>query len=170
MDVQQTPEAGPAGRPRARAAVISVLAAAALAVALVVVARSVRRVEPAPLPSALRTAPPDTALVSFRAGIRRKVKTLAARCASKRKQLGEGMTLEQASMSRKCDSAIASVLVRVAALDTVKREGRKAAADGVRAEYERAKLEVRAFTRSGLRRELVDGDSLDEELKKLISE
>jgi len=170
VDEQQTPQAGRPRAGRAAAVVGVVLAAAALAVALFVVARSLRKVKPEPLPPALRTAPPDTALVIFRANTRRKVRNLSARCESKRKQFGNRMTPAQDSMGRECDSAIASVLGRIAALDTVKRENRKAASDSVRAEYERAKLKVRVFTRSGRRSDMIDGDSLDEEIKKLISE
>ena len=166
----QTPESGQPRRGRARVIVIAVLAAATLVAALFVVASSLRKVQPEALPPALRTAPPDTALVVFRASMRRKLRNLSARCESKRTQFSEGMTPEQDSMSRGCDSAIAAVLARVAALDTVKRENRKGAAEGVKAEYERAKLKVRVFTRSGLRRDGTDEDSLDEELRKFISE
>jgi len=169
VDEQPTPETGQPRRGRAPVTVITALAAVILAVALFVVIRSLRSVEPVALPPALKTAPPDTSLVSFRASIRRRVRTLSTRCASKRKQLGEGMAPEQDSMSRECDSAIAAVLARVAALDTVKRENRKAAADSVKAEYERAKLKVRVFTRSGLRQDQIDEDSLDRELRKFIS-
>jgi len=147
-----------------------VLAAAALAVALLVVATSLRKVKPEPLPPALKTAPPDTALAVFRANTRRKVRNLSARCESKRKQMGSRMTSVQDSVGRECDSAIASVLGRIAALDTVSRENRRAAADSVKAEYERAKLKVRVFTRTGRRSDLIDEDSLDLEIKKLISE
>ncbi len=169
MDEQQTPEAG---RQRTdRAAVVGiVLAAAALAVALIIVATSLRKVKPEPLPPALITAPPDTALVVFRASMRRKVINLSARCESKRKRFGDRITPVQDSLGRECDSAIASVLARIAVLDTVRRENRKVASDSVKAEYERAKLKVRTFTRSGLQSDMIDEDSLDEEIKKLISE
>jgi len=170
VDEQQTPQAGRARPGRAAAVVGIVLAAAALAVALFVVARSIRKVKPEPLPPALRTAPPDTALVVFRAGMRRKVLNLSDRCESRRKRFGGRMTPGQDSLSRECDSTIASVLARIAALDTVERENRKAASDSVKAEYGRAKLKVRAFTRSGLRSDMIDEDSLDQEIKKLISE
>ena len=170
MDVQQTPEIGTTRRARVRVIVIGVLAVATLAVALIVVAWSLRRVEPATLPPALKTAPPDTALVVFRASMRRKVRTLSKRCASKRKEFGAAMTPEQDLMGRECDSAIAGALARIAALDTVKRADRKAAADSVKAEYERARLKVRVFTRSGQQGGEIDEDSLDEELRKFISE
>jgi hypothetical protein len=80
------------------------------------------------------------------------------------------MTPEQDSLSRECDAALASVLARVAALDTVRRENRSAAADDVRAEYEQARLKVRVFTRSGPRPDEIDEDSLDKELRRFISE
>jgi hypothetical protein len=169
VDQQPIPETGPPRHGRGRIVVGAVLAAAILAAALFVVVRSLRSVEPAALPPSLKTPPPDTALVAFRASIRRRVRTLSARCASKRKEFGEELTAEQDSLSRGCDSAIAAVLARVAALDTVKRENRKEAADSVRAEYERAKLKVRVFTRSGLRRDQIDEDSLDAELEKFVS-
>ncbi len=155
---------------RAAATAGIVLAAAAVAVALFVVAISLRKVNPEPLPPALQTAPPDTALVVFRASMRRKVANLSARCESKRKRLGGRMTAAQDSLGRGCDSVIASVLARVAVLDTIARENRKAVSDSVKAEYGRAKLQVRTFTRSGLRSDMIDEDSLDQEIKKLISE
>jgi hypothetical protein len=102
--------------------------------------------------------------------MRRKALNLAARCASERRQLGKGMIPSQDSLGRECDSAITSVLGRIAALDTVSRANRKAAADSVRAEYERAKLMVRTFTRTGLPSDTIPEDSLDKEIKKLISE
>jgi len=167
------PQAPEPGRSRASSALVAVgtvLAAAALAIALFVVVRSFRNVKPEPLPPSLKTAPPDTNLVALRAGIRRKVRNLAARCESRRRQLGNGMTPLEDSLGRECDSAIASVRDRIAALDTVRRENRKAAADSVRAEYERAKLKVRTFTRTGLRSDTIPEDSLDKEVRKLISE
>ncbi len=147
-----------------------VLVTAALVVAGFLVVGSFRSVKPEPLPPSLKTAPPDTGLVVFRANIRLKVRNLAVRCEAKRKQFGNRMTPRMDSLSRECDSAIASVLGRIAALDTVSKANRKAAADSVRAEYDRAKLKVRVFTRSGRRSDLIDEDSLDAEIKKLISE
>ncbi len=169
MVERQTPEAG---RKRTSVAAIfgMVLAAAALAVALFVVATSLGKVKPEPLPPSLISTPPDTGLVVFRANMRRKVANLSARCDSKRKRFGDQITPEQDAMGQECDSAIASVLVRIAELDTVKRENRKSASDSVKAEYERAKLKVRTFTRSGLQSDMINEDSLDEEIKKLISE
>jgi|WetSurMetagenome_2_1015567.scaffolds.fasta_scaffold141647_1 hypothetical protein len=170
MNERQTPEARRPRTDRTLTSVGVVIAAAALAVALFVVVRSSRNVRPEPLPASLKTAPPDTGLVAFRASIRRKVMNLSARCKSKRKDLGSRMTPTQDSLSRECDSATASVLARVAALDTVARASRKATEESVRAEYNRAKLKVRDFTHSGRRSDMIDEDSLDQEIKKLINE
>jgi hypothetical protein len=166
---RQTTEAGPP-RTNWTAVLGIVLASAALVVAVFVVATSLGKVKPEPLPPALTPAPPDTALVVFRASMRRKIVNLSDRCESKRKRFGDRITPGQDSLGRECDSAIASVLVRLAELDTAKRENRKSASDSVKAGYERAKLMVRAFTRSGLPNDVIDEDSLDEEIKKLISE
>jgi len=162
---QQTPESGRQSKRRALNPVGVVLVAAALVVAGFLVVRSFRS-----LPPSLRTAPPDTGLVAFRVSIRRKVRNLSARCESKRKLLGSRMTAEQDSLNRECDSAIASVLGRIAVLDTVRRENRKTVADSIRTGYERAKLKVRAFARMALDSDTIDEDSLNRELKKLISE
>jgi hypothetical protein len=148
----------------------AVLAGLALAAALFVVAENLRKVKPEPLPPALKTAPPDTGLVAFRAGIRRKTRNLSARCDSKRRQLAGRMTPAQDSLNRRCDSAIAEVLRRVADLDTLGRANRRAGADSARAAYDRAKLAVRVFTRSGRRSDLVDDDSLDLEIRKFTGE
>jgi len=169
MDEQQTPGAEKPRRSRAALFVVTVLLVLALAAAVYVVTRSLRRVEPEPVPVALQTAPPDTGFVLFRAGLRRKVGTLETRCRTKRKQLASELSSLQDSLSRECDSAVALVRAHVAAFDSVKRSDRKAAADSLKAEYERAKARVNAFTRSGQRGE-VSEDSLDRELKRLISE
>jgi hypothetical protein len=167
---QQTPQPrhSRTGRPVVVAGIV--LAALALTVALFVIVRSLGQVVPEPVPTSLKPPPPDTGLVLFRANIRRKVMNLSARCRSKRRQFGDRITPAQDSLARGCDSAIAAVLAAVAALDTVRRDARKAASDGVLAEYNSAKLRVRAFTRSGLGSDSIDEDSLDMEIKKLISE
>jgi hypothetical protein len=170
MDERRTPEAEQAKRHSAVLVVAGVLAAVAMVAALYVVARSLRLVKPEPIPAALRTAPPDTGLVNFRASMRRKARTLQVRCRTTRKQFRDGLTPHQDSLSRDCDSAIALFLTHVAALDSVKREGRKAAADSLKAEYVRVKARVNVFTRSGRRSGEISDDSLDQELKKLISE
>jgi len=154
MDERQPPEVERPRRSPAVLVVVSVLAVLALAAALYVIVKSLRRVTPEPIPVALQTAPPDTALVIFRASMRRKVRTLDIRCRTKRKQLAGGLNPEQDSLSRECDSAIASIRTRVTALDSVRRENEK----------------VNAFTRSGLGAGEVSDDSLNAELKKLISE
>ena len=170
MDERQTPEAGRPRTSRTLTSVGVVLAAAALIVAGFLVVRSFRDVKPEPLPPSLKTAPPDTALVAFRGSIRRKVRNLSTRCESRRKLFGSRLTPVQDSLSRECDSAIALVLGRIAALDTVRRENRKTAADSVRAGYERAKLKVRIFARTALDSDTINEDSLNREVKKLISE
>jgi hypothetical protein len=141
-----------------------------LAAALFGVARNLGRVQPAVLPLALKTPPPDTGLALFRASIRRKTQNLSARCQSRRKSLAGRMTPAQDSLSEECDSAIAEVVRRVAAFDTTSRANRKADADSVRAAYGRAKLAVRAFTRSEQQIAPTGDDSLDREIRRLISE
>jgi hypothetical protein len=170
VDEHQPPKAGGPRAGRAAGVVGIALGVVALGIALFVVVRSLRKVEPEPLPPALKTTPPDTGLVVFRANMRRRVRNLAARCESRRREFGEVMTPAQDSMSRECDSGLALVRGRIAALDTVSRENRKTAVDSVRAAYERAKLEVRAFTRSGRPSDLIDEDSLNQEIKRLVSE
>jgi hypothetical protein len=147
-----------------------VLAVAALAIAGFVVVRSLRNVRSEPLPPSLKTAPPDSVFFAFRAGMRRKAMGLSARCQSERRRLGNRMTRLEDSLSRECDSSIASVRQRIAVLDTVAKGNRKAATDSVKAEYERAKLKVRAFTHTVLSSDTINEDSLDREIKKLISE
>ncbi len=166
----QTAEPGRSGANRVVVALGMAMAAFALAAALFVVAKSLRRVRPEPLPPSLKTAPPDTGLVMFRASMRRKVTNLMARCESKRKQLGGRMTPAQDSLSRRCDSAIAEVRGRIAAFDTISRANRKVSADSVRSAYDRAKLAARLFTRSATWSDVIGQDSLDLEIKRLISE
>lgn len=170
MDERQPPEVERPKRSPATLVAVSVLAVLALAAALYIILKSLRRVTPEPIPVALQTAPPDTALVLFRASMGRKVRMLEIRCRVKRKQLAGGLNPEQDSLSRECDSAIVSIRTHITALDSVRRENRKAAADSVKAEYARVKEKVNAFTRSGMGGEEVSDDSLDRELKKLISE
>jgi len=170
VNERQTPEAGRSQTGRTLTSVGVLLAVVALAVALFVVVRSFRSVKPEPLPPSLKTAPPDTALVLFRASFRKKTLNLAARCRLTRERLHNELTPSQDSLERECDSAIAVLLADVTALDSVKRENRKAAADALRAEYARAKAMVNAFTRSSLGAGRVSEDSLNKELEKLISE
>ena len=170
MDERQTPEVESPKRSPAALVVVGVLAALALAAALYVVVKRLRRVQTGPVPVALRTAPPDTGLVNFRAGLRGKAHTLKVRCRMTRQRLQNKLTPSQDSLGRECDSAIAGLLAHVTALDSMKREERKAAADGLRAEYESVKVKVNVFTRSGLGGNEVSDDSLNAELKKLISE
>jgi hypothetical protein len=167
---QQTPESTRPVTRHALSPVAVVLVVAALLVAGFLVVRSFRSVKPEPLPPSLKTAPPDTGLFVFRANIRLKARNLAARCEAKRKQIGNRMTPPMDSLSRECDSAISTVLGRVAALDTVRRENRKISADSIKAAYERAKLKVRVFARTVIDADTINEDSLDRELKKLISE
>lgn len=150
-------------------ALVTALAVVAFVVALFVVVKCLRKVQPEQLPPALRQAPPDTAYVLFRASTRSKVSTLSIRCRLKRKDLGHAMTPAQDSMGRECDSAIAAALGRIAAFDTVSRDGRKVAAESITAAYDRAKLVVRYFTRSGLGGNEISDDSLDRELKRLTN-
>jgi hypothetical protein len=170
MDERQTPEVERPRRNPAALVVVGVLAALALVAALYVVVRSLRRVKTEPLPVALRPAPPDTALVMFRANMRRKLRTQAMRCKTRRWQLRAGLTPQQESLGSECDSAIALILRHVAALDSVKREGQKAAAASLRAEYARLREKMTAFTHSPPGAGEESDDSLDLELKKLISE
>jgi hypothetical protein len=170
VDERQPPEVDRPRRSPAAIVVVSVLAVLALAAALYVIVKSLRRVTPESVPVALQNPPPDTGFVFFRASLRRKVRTLEMRCRTKRKQLEGGLSPRQDSLSRECDSAVAMVLAHIAAFDSVTRSDRKAASDSLKAEYERAKARVNAFTRSGLGGDGVSNDSLDRELKKLISE
>jgi hypothetical protein len=170
VDEQKIPEAGRPQTGRALTSVGVVLAAAALAVAGFVVVRSFRDVKPEPLPPSLRTAPPDSVFFAFRTSMRRKAMGLSARCQSERRRLGDGMTPSQESLGRECDSAISMVRLRITVVDTVAKGNRKAATDSVKAEYERAKLKVRAFTHTVLSSDTIAEDSLNREIKKLISE
>jgi len=167
---QRTPDSGRRRTGSTPTSVGVVLAVVALAVALFVVVRSFRGVKPEPLPPSLRTAPPDTALVVFRASYRKKTLNLAARCRLTRERLRHNFTPLQDSLSRECDSAIAVLQVDLAALDSIKRENRKTAADSFRSEYVSTRAKVNAFTRSSLGAGRVSEDSLDKELEKLISE
>jgi len=172
MDERQMPEAERPRRSPVLTAAVLVVAVAALAGALYVVARNLKKVSVVPASvdtlAIPRPLPPDTAFVVFRAGMRRKVRTLEIRCRLARKQLKDGLTPQQDSLSRECDSALALILAHVAAFDSVKREGRKAAAADLKAEYARARAKVNVFARSGRHVGEVSDDSLDMELKKLI--
>jgi len=174
MDQKQTPATVKPRRSPVLTLAVVVVVLAALAGALYVVARNLRKValiaSSVDTTAVVRPIPPDTGLARFRTSIQTKARTLAARCRMARKRFGAKLTAVQDSLGRECDSAIAALLAHVAALDSVKREDRKSAADSIRSDYSRAKAKVNAFTRSGGGGALVSDDSLDEELKKLISE
>jgi hypothetical protein len=174
MDERQTPEVERPKRSPVLTVVTLVIGVVAVVGALYVVAKNLKRVSLIPASAdttgILKPMPPDTGLVGLRATFRGKAHTLAVRCRMTRRRLQDKLTPPQDSLSRECDSAIAALLAHVAALDSVKREDRKAAVDSLKAEYERAKAEVNVFSRSGLNTGEVSDDSLDAELKKLISE
>lgn len=169
-DRKPSPEPQTPGPNRLVYVVGLILVALALTAALYVVLKSLHRVETGPVPPALRAVPPDTGYVIFRASVRRKARVLSTRCRATRKRLQGKLTPEQDSLATECDSAIARVLARVAAFDSVERGARRQEADSIRRWYERAKLEVRAFTRSGSTKAELDDDSLDRELKKLLGD
>ena len=149
---------------------LTVLAVAALVAALLVVVRSLHRVQPGDVPASLRPETPDTGFTIFRARMRRQANGLATHCRLKRRQLGNNITPAQDSLGRECDSASTEILRQIAAFDTVRPAGRKKAADSITAMYDRARLKLRAFIHSGLPGDTISEDSLDKELRGLISQ
>ncbi len=174
MDERQTPEVELPKRSPVTALVALVIGVAAVAGALYVVAKNVKKVSH--IPASVDTTgivtplPPDTGFVRVQANFRGKAHTLTVRCRMTRTRLQGRLTPSQDSLGRECDSVIVRFLAHVAAFDSVKREDRKAVADSLKAEYLRARAKVNVFTRSGLGAGEVSDDSLDAELKKLISE
>jgi hypothetical protein len=174
MDERQTPEGERPKRSPVTAVVALVIGVAAVAGALYVVAKNVKKVSLVPTSvdttAIIKPIQPDTGFVRVSANFRGKAHTLKVRCRMTRTRLKGKLTPSQDSLGRECDSAIALLLTHVAAFDSLKREDRRAAAGNLKAEYVRARAKVNVFTRSGLGAGDVSDDSLDAELKKLISE
>lgn len=160
------------GRPRSRGGVIvSVcLVAAAVVVAALVVAKNARRVSTGPVPVALQAVPTDTGLTAFRVGLWRKTKALERRSEGKMKLLDGELSPAADSLLKLSRAGIAGLLAGLARLDSVPESGRKAAQDSLKAEYERVKADVNAFTRLRMAGSVPNEDSLDEEVRKLIGE
>jgi hypothetical protein len=143
--------------------------AAAVGAALFVVVRNAKKVDLGNVPPALQPVAPDTAMRGFRNNMARKIKNLRARCKTFRLKAGK-LTPEQDSLSRLCDSGIASLRSELKSMDTCRTKlSRKLASDSLKVRYDMVHVNVRAFSKSGSEQD-IEPDSLDEELKKLLTE
>jgi hypothetical protein len=141
-----------------------------LAAAAFFAVRGMSRVHVVKPPPGMEPVVRDTAYSIFRRGITHKAGGLRVRCRMKLKQLGMKLTPALDSMSRGCDSAITALLLRVAAFDSVARPDRRAWTLLVKVEYDSAKALVNRFTRHGTGLSPFDEDSLERELRELISD
>ena len=151
-------------------AVVSILLfALALVIAVVVVVRSATRIRPVPVPKGLEQSEPDTGLVRFRAGMRRRLGKLERRFCGFRDTAGS-YTPEQESLMKVCDSGLVLIRDELEVLDTLTGGRQRVAfAQTVKQEYVDLKMSVYRFTKLSLQAEPEpDLDSLDLELQRLL--
>lgn len=134
-----------------------------------IVARNVRKVTTGPVPFSLTPVSPDSVL---KYSIRRmggKVWRLERRLARHRRVAG-GLSASQAALGFAADTALMRTKALVAIADScVEPTPKRVLRDSAKAAYDEAKGAVRAFT-SSLGRPELDADSLDDELKGILSE
>lgn len=153
-----------------RRRLIGVLIAVLVAVVpgLFIVVRNARKVTTGPVPFSLTKVSPDTALKYSVRQIGSKVWRLERRLAHHREAVGQ-LNADQAALGSAADAALAKTSALVAVADSCAEPGRKRALrDSAKVLYLEAKESVKVFTASLGRPEL-DADSLDEELKGILS-
>ena len=134
-----------------------------------VVVRNVRRVTTGPVPFSLKNVSPDTTLKYSVRQIGSKVWRLDRRLARHRRAVGQ-LNANQAALGIAADTALARTSVLVVVADSCTESTRKRTLrDSAKFLYVEAKEAVRVFTASLGRPEL-NADSLDEELKGILSE
>ena len=134
-----------------------------------VVLHNVRKVTTGPVPFSLVKVPPDTTLKYSVRQIGGKVWRLRQRLARHRRAVAQ-LNADQTALGVAADTALARTSVLVAVADSCAESVRKRALrDSAKVLYAEAKEAVRVFTASLGRPEL-NADSLDEELKGILSE
>lgn len=148
-----------------------VTVAAALVGAVFVVVRSARRVRLEPPPVSLRQTPRDSLLLSSCRGMQRRIQQTERRIGRHRQQAGN-LTPAQDALARQSDSAVAAVRRHLARFDSLDGyELRRALMDSIKREYDSLRLIVKLLGRAvGSPEDSVDVDSLDAEVKRLVSE
>ena len=150
---------------------LTLVVLAALVGAVVVVVNNARRAKLGTAPVYFKTTPRDSALSSTYQGMRRRVRQTERRIARRRDRV-RIPTPSQDSLARRSDSAVSALQRRLVRFDSLsKYESRRALMDSVKQEYDDLRLLVRLFGRSvGSPEDSIDVDSLDAEMKRLISE
>ena len=143
----------------------------ALGGAVLVVTRSARKAKLGPAPVSFRKSPKDSTLVSFQRGMLRRAWMTARRIERKQAQAGT-LTPRQDSLAGRSDSAVAAMRHRLMLLDSLPTVARRwALMESIKDEYLDLRQLVQDFVRSVTPTEDTLGeDSLDTELRKLISE
>jgi len=151
--------------------VLVVVIVVAVGAAVGVVVRASRRIQPVEVPHNLVPQTPDTAFVRFRRGKRRQLAKLERRY-QKYRDRDSVHTAEQDSLIRVIDSGFAAVRAELAVLDTLTAgRARIELAKRIRTAYAELKKPVYRFTGTFAPAVPdVNPDSLDEVLRRLISE
>jgi hypothetical protein len=164
-DNQEQPKpAGKAGRYVAIAVVL-----AALVPAGYLVLRNAGKVGTGPVPGYLKPVAPDTGLRRFRFSYGIRLRRLEAKY--RRHTSGsDTLNAHQDSLAAGCSSAIAHTRTVLGSMDSCRTDrSLKVLADSVRLWYDSSRSVVKAFIRA-LNKPELDDDSLDAELKSVLSE
>jgi len=170
----ETPEIQPEEKPRVAPRWLTVLVAivvlAATGGAVVVVVKTAAKAGAAQAPLSLKTMPFDAVVRGFKSGMMRRISTNARRVKRHRQETGT-LNPQQDSLARLCDSALDRIRSRTMRLDSLStKPARTALMDSLRHEYSSVRALVGAFARSVGSKDGPDQESLDIELRNLISE
>jgi hypothetical protein len=171
METPETqPEEQPRGAPRWLTLLIAVAVLAAVGGAIIVVVKTAGRTGAGPAPVSLKVMPFETVVRGFKHGMLGRVSVNVRRVNRHRQEAGT-LNPHQDSLARLCDSAIARIRSRTMRLDSLPtKPARVAMMDSLRHAYDSLRALVGAFVRSVGSKEEPDQESLDIELKNLISE
>lgn len=159
------------GLQKRRRTLVGVAIAVTVAVVpgLLIVLRNAQKVTTGPVPFSLKQVPPDTTVKYSVKRMRPKVVRLERRLARHRRAAGT-LSEAQATLGFAADTALARASVLIDAADACAEPGRKRTLrDSARVQYDAAKEAVRVFT-SSLGRPELDADSLDDELRVILSD
>ena len=155
---------------RVLGAAVVVVAIVGIGLAALVVVRSTSRIRLEKPPVMLGKPPAEQELAMFKSDIKRRIARLTHRY-DKFRSGSRKLTPEQDSLARVCDSGFVRVRADAAVLDTIMVSRRAEELKHVVAqEYKGLLASVTQFTRTFTKVSVPELDSLNLELRKLISE
>ncbi len=147
-----------------------VVGLAGLIAAVVVVVRTAKHVRPGPAPVTLAPLPKDTLGLKLRYNLRTRVATQERRLA-KYRPLAQRAGPKQESLALECESLLAGLARGVAQFDSLPNyHARRTLYDSLMSHYEELRSRIRRLIRSVDSSVSEQDDSLEVELRRLLSE